>query len=486
MKVPGGDYGDEVPTAPLVRGDVAPSLVLLVVGTVAVVALGVAADVVHHHVRPHDGIRTALRLNGESNLAAWWNAMLLLTGGGLAGLAALQARAHDRSRTEVAGWLAVATALTVLSLDEAVQQHERLALVAPYLPRTGTYHWVLPGLAVAVVGVLALAVAVRRLPGRVRRGLGGAAVLYLAGAVGVESVNGWIQGRHGVGDLYRLSTALEESLEMAGCLVAIAALGTGLRGMGPVALPSVRSTVVAVAGVWAVVVVAGVAVALLAPVPVDSPYAYLVHLWREGGTAAWVQAGIWWSAAWLFLRAARRMPPAHRPMLVAVAAVSGLVSASEMGRLHELVGRMAVPPGGAWGVATWVPVATGVAAVAIVLLVLRRDALPPRLGHRLALAVVLLGVGAVAGDLADERLAGAGAAVDRTLAAAASETLEVVAALGVLACALALARRRPEAATESWAGDAGHPPRATMGGAGHPGPAQPDQPSPPLSRRSAP
>ena len=124
--------------------------------------------------------------------------------------------------------------------------------------------------------------------------------------------------------------------------------------------------------------------------------------------------------------------------------------------------------------------------MAIVLLVLRRDALPPRLGHRLALAVVLLGVGAVAGDLADERLAGAGAAVDRTLAAAASETLEVVAALGVRACASALARRRPEAATESWAGDAGHPPRATMGGAGHPGPAQPDQPSPPLSRRSAP
>lgn len=478
-------YGDEVPAALVVRAGVTPSLVLLVIGTVAVVVLGVVADVVHHHVRPHDGIRAALRLNGESNLAAWWNAMLLLTGGGLAGVATLQARAHGRPRAEVVGWLAVAATLTALSVDEAVQLHERLALVAPHLPETGTYQWVVPGLAIAAVGLLGLTWAVRSLPGGVRRGLGGAAVLYLVGAVGVEGANGWITRRYGVGDLYRASTALEESLEMAGCLLAIAALATGLHRLGPVTLPPVRATVVWVASVWATVVVVSTAVALLARVAVGSPYAYHVYLWREGGTAAWVQAGIWWSAAWLFLLAARQEPATRRPLVV-VAAVTGLVSASELGRIHELVGRVAVPPGGVWGEARWVPVAVALAAVVAALLLRARALLPPGLGERLALAVVLLGVGAVAGDLADERLAAAGDVAGRMAAAAASETLEVAAGLLVLACALTLARRTAAAAPESWAGDAGHPPRATMGGAGHRGPAQPDHPSTPLPRRSAP
>lgn len=471
--------------APDVRLGTASPVVLLAVGTVAVVVLGVGADLVHHHVRPHGGLRGALRLNGESNLPSWWNAMLLLTGGGLAGLASLRSRRRRRPRAEAVGWLAVAAALTALSLDEAVQLHERLALLAPYLPRTGTYLWVVPGLLIAVVGLLGLTLAARALPRGVRRGLGAASGLYLGGAVGVESVNGWIIRRHGEGDLYRLSTAAEESLEMAGCLVAIGALGSGVGRVGDLALPTVRVTVTTVALVWVAVVVLGSAVALLARVAVDSPYAYHVHLWREGGTAAWAQAAVWWSAAWSFLLAARRASTGRRA-LVLVAGLAAAVSVSEMGRIHELVGRIVVRPGGFWGEATWVPVALAVALAVVVLLLGRRSALPGRLTDGLVLAVLLLGTGAVAGDLVDARLEAAGDVAGRVAAAAASETLEVVAGLLVLAGALALARLDPAHPLASWAGDAGHPPGGTMEEAGALDPAVPHWPTPPLPRRSAP
>lgn len=460
-------------------------LALLVVGTVAVVVLGVAADLVHHHIRPYDGIRSALRLNGESNLAAWWNAMLLLTGGGLAGLASLQARHLARARAEVAGWLAVAVALTALSLDEAVQLHERLVLFAPYLPRTSTYQWVVPGVILGTVGLAGVALAARALPLRVRRGLGSAAVLYAVGAVGVEGLNGWIQGRYGAGDLYRLSTALEESLEMVACLLAIGTITAGLRRNGPLLLPPVRTTVVGAGSVWAAVVVVSVAVALLAQPDPESPYAYHVYLWREGGAAAWVQAGLWWSAAVLFLHAARAVSPAHRPLVV-LAAVTGLVSASEMGRLHELVGRMAVAPGAPWGEARWVPIGVAVAVVAVGLILWVPRDLPRWLTRRLVLAVVLLAVGAVAGDLADGRLETSDDVRPRLAAAAASETLEVVAALLVLAAALALARSDPRRSTASWASDDAVARPARMGSAGPRGPDDLHHSFSPPHRRSPP
>lgn len=407
--------------------------------TLVVVALGIVGEVVHHHIRPFQGIRLALRLNSEANLPTWWNAMLLLTGAGLAGLTTSTVRRAGRSRAELLGWAAVTGALVTLSLDEAVQVHERLALLAPLVPSTPSYQWVVPGALVAVVGLTCLAAASRTLPREVRRGLAVAAALYLGGAVGVESFNGWLAGTRGIGDLYRLSTALEESLEMAGCLVAIATLLGGLRGAGQVVLPAGRRVALVVGTVWLLVVGAALAVALLLPVDPDARMGYHVLLWREGNTTTWIQAGVWWFAAATFVLAARRGAGPRPSALVAVAGVAALISVSEMGRVHELVGRVVGPLGLAWEGPLWAPVVLAAALAVVVALRLARAHLPDPLAWRLTAAVALLSIGAVGGELLDARLADDGPFSLRVIVSTISETTELLAALYVMVTALALA-----------------------------------------------
>lgn len=409
-------------------------LTFLVAGTVAVVVLGVTIDLVHYHLRPIEGLRTTFRLNGEANVASWWNSMLLLTGAGLAAVSGVTSSA----RAQKLGWFAVSAAMTGLSLDEAVQLHERLTLLAPYLPETGTYQWVAPGALLALVGLGILVVALRALPRQVRRGLAAAVVVYLSGAVGVESVNGWINSTRGIGDLYRLSTAVEESLEMGGCLIAISVLMTAAGGLAPLVLPTPRQVVPPVVVAWCVVAALALCVTLLVTFAPGSSNAYHVHLWREGNTTTWLQAGLWWSAAALFLHASSRVSGARRRALLAVAVVTAMVSASEMGRLHELAGRIVFPPVAVPRSVLWVPLGLVAAAGAIVLL--RRASLPDALRRSLGRAVVLLGVGAVAGELLDALLRRGDGLVGRALVAAVGESVEAVAALLTVCAALVLLR----------------------------------------------
>lgn len=360
--------------------------------------------------------------------------MLLLTGAGLAAVAALTTGA----RAQTLGWLAVSAAMTVLSLDEAVQVHEQLTLLAPYLPETATYGWVVPGALLALVGLGVLVVAGRALPSSVRRGLAAAVAVYLGGAVGVESVNGWLAHTRGVGDLYRLSTAVEESLEMGGCLVAISVLMTATGRLAPVVLPTPRQVCLAVVLAWSLVAGTALTVALLVRFGPGAPYAQHVHLWREANTTTWLQTGLWWSAAAFFLHASSRVPGARRRALLAVAVVTALVSASEMGRLHELAGRIVFPPVPVPRTVLWVPMGLLAAAAAVVLL--HRARISAALRQRLSLAVVLLGVGAVAGELLDAVLVRGDSLSARVLVATASESMETVAALLTVCTALAVLR----------------------------------------------
>lgn len=413
---------------------------LLVTVSVAVVASGVLADLVHHHVRPFEGLHLLLSLSSEANIPTWWSAMLLLTGASLAGLGALTVRRAGRPSTEATGWTSVAAALTFLSLDEAVQVHERLALVAGFLPATPTYQWVVPGALLAVVGLTGLVATSRALPRPVRRGLALAIALYLGGAVGVEGVNGWVARTSGVGDLYRLSTALEESLEMAGCLIAVATLLAHLQQVRRVALPSGRQVALVLATVWLLVAGTALTVALLVRVDPELPMGYHVLLWREGNTTTWIQSGVWWCAAAAFLLAASRRSGGRRLALTGAAGWAVLISATEMGTVHELVGRITVPPEPFWGGPRWAPVALGAALLAVVSLRLGRAHLPKSLAGRLTGALTLLAVAAVSGDMLDARLVADGSFTLRVVGSTFSETIEMLAGGVVLVLALALSR----------------------------------------------
>lgn len=160
----------------------------------------------------------------EYNMATWYNSGLWLLVGALSAAIAVARSAHRRS-----WWLLTAVALFA-SVDEYLEVHERLDLPADRLlerlPFDLGFSWVLFGAPIAlVIGVLLLRL-VLALPARARNGLFLGGVLFLLGAIGVESMNGMILAGndHIVNNAYIYGTMLEELLEMSGVAVAFASL----------------------------------------------------------------------------------------------------------------------------------------------------------------------------------------------------------------------------------------------------------------------
>ncbi|RLL66088.1 hypothetical protein [Streptomyces sp. Z26] len=179
----------------------------------------------HFHAIP--AIRTFVNVDVEGNLPTWWNSALLLAVAGMALVAALLSGRDARPGR--LSWLGLAAATAVLSIDESSELHERLGEVGKSwkswagvsLP---THAWVLPGALLAVAGTVCAVLWARDLPRDLRRGLLGALAVFLGGALGVETFNGWAL-EHGYSTVLMLGTLVEEGLEMSGCLVALAVLG---------------------------------------------------------------------------------------------------------------------------------------------------------------------------------------------------------------------------------------------------------------------
>lgn len=168
----------------------------------------------------------AVDLSTEANLPTWWSAVLLV---GLAALFALAGALHHAGGGAPRGrpyWLLAGVAL-VLSIDEAIALHEEvLGEVGDQLVDGGGllhFTWVVPGLVLAVVVGIAVLRASAALPAPVRRGLVLGGAVFLAGALGVEAISGAVFDARGHDRLYLLATTVEEGLELAGVLIAIAA-----------------------------------------------------------------------------------------------------------------------------------------------------------------------------------------------------------------------------------------------------------------------
>lgn len=160
----------------------------------------------------------------EYNLATWYGSGLWLLLGLVAAVIAV-----SRPAFRASWWLLAAVALFA-SIDEYLEVHERLDVpgnwIAERLPVDLGFTWVLIGAPLALLIVLLLARLVLALPARARTGiiLGGA--LFVAGALGVEFVNGRVLESAGwvVDNTYLYGTMVEELLEMSGIAVALAAL----------------------------------------------------------------------------------------------------------------------------------------------------------------------------------------------------------------------------------------------------------------------
>ncbi|MFD1212992.1 hypothetical protein ACFQ36_13185 [Arthrobacter sp. GCM10027362] len=192
----------------------------LLLGVTAAVMLAFVAVFALHHVMPLDELKKFVDIGAESNLPAWWNAVLLFL---VAGLAAAAALWQGGSRVGAAWWI-IAAAAAYLSLDETAGLHERLArpTVAAGI-ETPTYPWLALGVVVAGAGAFVLFLAGRMLPWTAYRPLAVALVLYALGAVGTEAFNGWVRGT-GPGLLFSAGLIVEEGLEMLAAIVAVVAV----------------------------------------------------------------------------------------------------------------------------------------------------------------------------------------------------------------------------------------------------------------------
>jgi hypothetical protein len=161
-------------------------------------------------------------VNSESNVPTWFSSMLLM---GCAQLAALLAVLVWRAGGRGAGhWVALAAVLSLLSLDEVAELHERLSGPAAEAlggAARGALHfaWVVPGMVLALVVGLVFVRFVVRLPAGTRWLVVAAAAMYLTGATALEAVGGMVLEDQGDRAVYLLVTAAEEGLEMAGSVL---------------------------------------------------------------------------------------------------------------------------------------------------------------------------------------------------------------------------------------------------------------------------
>ena len=208
------------------------ALSLLTVAIVLVVAhvAGAVSSHVFHHEQVF-GLVDTFDMNVENNVPTFFSTFLLVTSAVLLTVIASQSTA-DRY---AGNWKWLAVIFAFMAIDEDASLHELLiepvrnllAVAGPLF-----FAWVIPyALAVLVIGLLYLKF-VWSLPVRTRGLFIGAGSLYLAGALGFESIGAWYFSRHGeMEDLpYSLLVATEEFLEMSGVILFIYALLDCLRG----------------------------------------------------------------------------------------------------------------------------------------------------------------------------------------------------------------------------------------------------------------
>ncbi len=158
----------------------------------------------------------------EINVPTWFSSGLWMVAGILAALHSRWAVDHRRS------WVLFAVVCIFLSVDEMLELHERLDVIgyqlAEFLPFNLGHVWVIPGAIITLVIVLALARLVFSLPSGVRNGLLLSGVVFVAGGMGFETLSGNSVAENGITPAFFVLTLIEETLEMAGLALCVAAL----------------------------------------------------------------------------------------------------------------------------------------------------------------------------------------------------------------------------------------------------------------------
>lgn len=173
-------------------------------------------EFIRHHSHP----------SGEATVYAWYST-LLLAALGLAFAVIASVKWHIRNLRW--RYLVLASTALLLSADEAGMLHEEMARLTYFLGFSWgwTYNWLIAAVPLALLAGAFILWLARRIDPVLRRRLILAGAIFFLGAVVVESLGGMLETRTlALGEtahllIFHLSFFVEESLEVAGVLVAL-------------------------------------------------------------------------------------------------------------------------------------------------------------------------------------------------------------------------------------------------------------------------
>lgn len=174
-----------------------------------------------------DSLDGLFNLSRENNFPTYFSAFLLVVAGLLARILYLYKK--KAGSTYSMQWLLLSFVFIFLSLDEAVQIHERLTKISgeqfKFL-NSGflSFAWVIPYTVLFLVVAVYFARFVFALPKRTRNLFLASGVLYIGGALGFEFVEGYVFNRYGFNVVYWMLATIEEVMEMTGVILVIYAM----------------------------------------------------------------------------------------------------------------------------------------------------------------------------------------------------------------------------------------------------------------------
>lgn len=173
-------------------------------------------------------VSNLLEVNNRANLPTWYASVsLLLSALLLSFIAVSKKQTGDRF---VRHWGGMALLFLLLSLDKSAAIHRPLARPLRAIFASGTYH---TATAIAVIAFMAVFAVVYlrfflHLPTQTRWLFLLSALVFLAGAIGLDSFNSFLHRGYQIGPVtassYNLLSDLEALLEMSGILIFIYAL----------------------------------------------------------------------------------------------------------------------------------------------------------------------------------------------------------------------------------------------------------------------
>lgn len=168
------------------------------------------------------GLIPLFNVDTEQNIPTFFSTFLLLIAALLISVITILKR--NQADSHLSHWVVLSFGFFIMAMDEAATLHELLGAIIHMLLKRDTvsflnFVWVIPGIALVIVLAIYFLRFFLHLPSKTRLAFLLSASLYLAGAIGLELIEGRYFELYGEDLTYSLMTTIEESLEMAGIII---------------------------------------------------------------------------------------------------------------------------------------------------------------------------------------------------------------------------------------------------------------------------